>query len=251
QQQPVADVVLAAAEGGAADRPAQPLRRQPRAEGARMVRALDRLEYFHRHRLLRGRIAPWHVQSRRRALHRHGGAALARQGGPPSGDVGVRAVAGFHVRLHAPGAHAASRAKGGTSTGLRQFSRLLTKMSYASATAWSGMRWVMTARGEMCPARMCSISRGRWRFTLAWFMRRVRPLFTALPIGIMLKVGPYTPTIEMRPPLRALLMAQCSAIGEPVCSISSLPVLQDMVLPLVSELNASMHTSAPSQSVIF
>jgi hypothetical protein len=80
--------------------------------------------------------------------------------------------------------------RGGISTGLMQLSSLLEKMWYASAMSSSGMRCVMISLGFRRPAWMCSISRGRWRFTLAWFMRSVRPLFSALPIGTALKVGP-------------------------------------------------------------
>ncbi len=48
----------------------------------------------------------------------------------------------------------------------------------------------MRSFGLMRPAWMCSISRGKWRLTLAWFMRSVSPLFTTLPIGTALNVGP-------------------------------------------------------------
>src|SRR5690606_3481 len=111
QRQPMADVVLAAAEGGAADRTAETLRRQPGTEGARMLGTLDRLEHLDGHRLLRGRIAPRHVEPRGRALHRHGGAVLALQVRAPAGDVGeVAAVHG--VLLCIAGHYTSCRAEG-------------------------------------------------------------------------------------------------------------------------------------------
>src|SRR5205823_6106760 len=113
----------------------------------------------------------------------------------------------------------AEPARGGISTVLMQLSYLLEKMWYASDTSSSGTRWVMISLGFRWPWRMCSIRCGTWRFTEAWFMRIVMPLFSALPIGTALKVGPYTPTIDTWPPLRTELMAQNSAVAAPACSM--------------------------------
>src|SRR5690606_42120948 len=109
-----ADVVLAAAEGGAADRAAEALRRKAGAERARMFGPLDRLQYFNRHWLLRRRVAPRHVQPGRRALHRHRGAVPAFQVRTPAGGMGVAAA--LHGLLLC--AHASGRAVGGSRTDL-------------------------------------------------------------------------------------------------------------------------------------
>src|SRR5690606_1592687 len=108
--------------------PGQSLRRQPRAESARMLRPLDRAQHLDGHRLLRWRIAPRHVEPRWGAFHRYRRAILARQVGTPPGDV-AEAHGVVHRGLPFAGHHAASRADGGISTGLMQLSRLLTKMS--------------------------------------------------------------------------------------------------------------------------
>src|SRR5918999_1456781 len=58
------------------------------------------------------------------------------------------------------------------------------------------MWWVISGFGSRMPLCTCSISRGKSRFTDAWFALMVMPLFTTFPIGTRVSVGPYTPTLE-------------------------------------------------------
>src|SRR5690606_39951736 len=78
----------------------------------------------------------------------------------------------------------------------------------------------------------------------------VIPLFSTLPIGTRLSVGPYTPTIDTIPPFFTDLIAQCNAVAAPACNKSFLPVIVCMALPQASDPTASIHTSAPNQLVI-
>jgi len=90
----------------------------------------------------------------------------------------------------------------------------------------------------------------RLRFTLAWFIRSVRPLFIASPIFTALKIGPYAPTMESTPPLRTASIAQCSATAEPPKTLAGrMPKPRCIALPRASQPTASMAASQPSQSV--
>ena len=64
------------------------------------------------------------------------------------------------------------------------------------------------------------MQRGRLRLTLAWFIRSVRPLFMASPIGTRFKGGPYAPMMDTTPPLRTESIAQWSAVAAPACSLN-------------------------------
>ena len=92
---------------------------------------------------------------------------------------------------------------------------------------------------------MCSNSRGHCRFTGAWFIRRVRPLFIASPNFTALNIGPYAPITETVPPLRTPSIAQLRAIGEPPCSLSLAAVMCWMRFPSASAPTASITRSAP------
>jgi hypothetical protein len=94
------------------------------------------------------------------------------------------------------------------------------------------------------------MSRGKRRFTEAWFARMVRPLFTTFPIGTWVPTGPYTPTMETIPPFLTELIDQCSAVADPPCISSFLPRTVCSALPAASAPTASMHTSAPKESVV-
>src|SRR5205809_4168257 len=94
------------------------------------------------------------------------------------------------------------------------------------------------------------MSLGSKRFTDAWLPLIVNPLFIAVPIGTRLAGGPYTPIIETMPPFFTELIAQCNAVGEPACISIILPVNVCNGAPAASQPTASIHTSAPYQSVI-
>ncbi len=115
----------------------------------------------------------------------------------------------------------------------------------------SGIRCVMMSLGFRCPAWMCSSSRGHWRFTGAWFMWMVTPLFIASPNFTRLGIGPYAPIAETVPPLRTPSIAQFSATGDPPCIFSFALETCCRKLPSASAPTASMTLSAPRKSVCF
>ena len=104
--------------------------------------------------------------------------------------------------------------------------------------------------GLSTPVLTCSNSRGHCRLTGTGCVRIVSPLFIASPNLTALNSGPKAPTTETLPPLRTESMHQLSATGDPPCSLSLAPVTCWKNAPSASAPTASMHTSAPRNSVV-